>query len=230
MSEHHLDVPRTARYHTLGPLESPREVWFVLHGYGQLAEHFIRGFRPLDDGTRLVVAPEALSRFYLAGTRGRVGASWMTKADREAEIDDYVRYLDTLAAHLLPADRSSTRVLVLGFSQGAATAARWACRGTVEADAVVLWGGSLPPEIDLDTNRGRLAGLTLVLGTEDEYRNDEAVAAERERLRGAEIAYTPVEYVGTHRIEREPLERVAEMVADPRKRSGAPRISERPTT
>ena len=36
--EHHLEVSRTARYWVLGEgTAAPREVWFVLHGYGQLA-------------------------------------------------------------------------------------------------------------------------------------------------------------------------------------------------
>ena len=45
---------------------------------------------PLDDGSRLIVAPEALSRFYLGevsqrpASERRVGASWMTREDRPA--------------------------------------------------------------------------------------------------------------------------------------------------
>ena len=45
-----------------------REVWFVLHGFGQLSPYFIRHFGVLADGTRLIVAPEALNRFYLERT------------------------------------------------------------------------------------------------------------------------------------------------------------------
>lgn len=58
MQEHRIAVARTARYFTLGRAE--REVWFVLHGYGQLADRFLRHFDPIDDGTRLIVAPEGL--------------------------------------------------------------------------------------------------------------------------------------------------------------------------
>src|SRR5881409_4124826 len=99
MHEHHLSVSRTARYFTLG--ESSRavgEVWFACHGYGQLAARFLEKLRVLDDGTRYLVAPEGLSRFYLTErtTERRVGASWMTREDRLAEIADYVRYLDAV--------------------------------------------------------------------------------------------------------------------------------------
>ena len=52
---HHLRVQRTARYYTLGGGSgAPRTVWFVLHGYGQLAGEFIRYFSDLatDDYAR----------------------------------------------------------------------------------------------------------------------------------------------------------------------------------
>src|SRR5512140_2894757 len=92
--EHAIAVPRTARYYTLGPTHGfPRELWFVCHGYGQLGARFVEQFASLDDGTRLIVAPEALSRFYLDSIperrnqqSPRVGASWMTREDRLAEI------------------------------------------------------------------------------------------------------------------------------------------------
>ncbi len=105
-----IRVPRTARYRVLGDPERAAEVWFVLHGYGQLAERFVARFQALPglaEGTRAVVAPEALSRFYLDvgggehGADSPVGATWMTREDREHEIRDYVEYLDRLADELL---------------------------------------------------------------------------------------------------------------------------------
>ena len=97
-----IAVTRSARLAMLGP-EGPgvRELWYVLHGYGQLATPFLGDFRAIDDGSRLIVAPEALSRFYEGDVQTRlhrdakVGASWMTREDRESEIADYIAYLDT---------------------------------------------------------------------------------------------------------------------------------------
>src|SRR5881628_787775 len=99
MHEHHLSVSRTARYFTLGERSAAvAEVWFACHGYGQLAARFLEKLRVLDDGTRYLVAPEGLSRFYLSEspTERRVGASWMTREDRLVEIADYVQYLDAV--------------------------------------------------------------------------------------------------------------------------------------
>ena len=61
MKEHHLPVQRTARFFTLGEItDELREVWFVCHGYGQLARYFLRNFDPIADKSRLIIAPEAL--------------------------------------------------------------------------------------------------------------------------------------------------------------------------
>src|SRR5919202_1046254 len=103
MREHHITVTRTARYVTLGDVhEALRQVWFVCHGYEQLPARFRQPSEDLAEGPRLIVAPEALSRFYVesgAGTRHAdvpVGATWMTREDRLSEIADYVSYLDGL--------------------------------------------------------------------------------------------------------------------------------------
>ena len=44
-TKNHIQVTKTARYFTLGELnEKTLEVWFVLHGYAQLASDFIKDF------------------------------------------------------------------------------------------------------------------------------------------------------------------------------------------
>lgn len=201
---HHLETKRTARYCTLGLPETAREVWLVLHGYGQLAEYFLRSFRTLDDGRHLIVAPEGLSRFYLDGTDGRVGASWMTSADRRSEIDDYVDYLDAVLDRLRAEGmRDAADLHVLGFSQGTATACRWAAMGNGEVDRLVLWAGGVPPDLDLNAHRAlfQRLDLTLVIGTDDEYISDERVAREEQRLKQYGIPFRTVRFEGTHRIE-----------------------------
>ena len=205
---HHLRVERTARYYTLGAENaSVREIWFVLHGYGQLAGSFVRFFADVAKENALVVAPEALNRFYLvspdhAPARDRpVGATWMTREDRESEISDYVEYLDALCDEI-----TSTRhvpVNVLGFSQGAATATRWVLHGRSTIERLVLWGGTMPPETDLARAAGRLAApVTLVAGTRDQYISDEIVAAEQARLDKAGIASEVIRFDGGHVVSR----------------------------
>jgi hypothetical protein len=83
ISSKHITVKKTARYFILGEAGPfTRQVWFVCHGYGFLGGDFLKNFEALNEKEHLVVASEGLHRFYLYGTGGKVGASWMTKEDR----------------------------------------------------------------------------------------------------------------------------------------------------
>lgn len=202
-AEHHLTIQRTARYYTLGLPEQANEVWFVLHGYGQLAQYFIRSFRALDDSTRFIVAPEALSRFYLNDDHGRVGASWMTKADREREIEDYLLYLNTVAEAVhRDVDLHATRTCVLGFSQGAATASRWTALGDIDADRLILWAGDLAHDLDLSAHAATFSALDvhLVVGSDDPYLTPDRVDALRARLDQHAIPFEMHTFDGGHHI------------------------------
>jgi predicted esterase len=220
MEERHLAATRTARYFTLGGGgQAVRDVWFALHGYGQLASAFLRDLEPLASPSRLLIAPEALSRFYLdpitsgPAARRRVGATWMTREDRLVEIDDYVRYLDALYARVFETvARAESRVTVFGFSQGTATACRWLTRGAARADRLVLWAGEVPPDLDLASARTRLSALELirVAGRGDELITSKVVARDTARLEAAGIAFRVVEFDGGHTIEGEVLKRIGE--------------------
>ncbi|MFN6946757.1 MAG: alpha/beta hydrolase [Cytophagaceae bacterium] len=153
MKEHHIVVNKTARYYTLGTLnDKTKKVWFIFHGYGQLADFFINHFRVLEDEHTYIVAPEALSKFYLNGFNGRVGATWMTKEDRETEIADYINYLNQLYKTL--GLGKNIELNVLGFSQGVATAYRW-ITSIQEATLtkLILWAGILPPDMDIEPGK-----------------------------------------------------------------------------
>src|SRR6266516_2401294 len=120
MQEHHIGVTRSARYFALGTRSGEvGEVWFACHGYGQLAARFLEKLRVLDDGRRYLVAPEGLSRFYLSEspTERRVGASWMTREDRLAELLDSPPYLGAVYATVFGfLDRALVTAHALGFS------------------------------------------------------------------------------------------------------------------
>jgi len=216
--ERHIQVQRTARYHLLGSEDGPvQEVWFVLHGYQQLAGRFINRFRALDDGTRRIVAPEALSRFYTSQERGRhgpsakVGATWMTREDRGNEIRDYVAYLDALADHVGGGPGTAARVTVLGFSQGVATAARWVTLGRVRPSRLILWGDHTPPDLDMDRAATALDGVDLVLarGRRDPVFEHGLGTEEIGRLGAAGIAYRLAEYDGGHDVDQRLLAELA---------------------
>ena len=212
MQEHTLSTPRTGRYFTLGSPENATELWFVCHGYGQLASRFLERFRPLEATSRCIVAPEGLSRFYLTDSprERRVGASWMTREDRLHEIDDYVRYLDAVYAKVAS---SKARITALGFSQGTATVCRWVAFGSCRIDRLIVWGGEVPPDLDLAqqgiAERLRTSHLTLVYGTRDEFFTPKIVAATESRLREHNILYGLYPFDGAHEIDEGTLLKVA---------------------
>ena len=86
---------KTARYfHNKTNLSDAENIIFALHGYAYLAQKFLKKLQFLFSKNNLIVCPEGLSKFYIKGFDGQVGASWMTKENREEEINDYCIYLD----------------------------------------------------------------------------------------------------------------------------------------
>jgi len=214
--ERHISVARTARYQQLGELSpATRQLWVVLHGYGQLAEYFIRHFRPLhtaDAAGTVIVAPEGLSRFYLHGTSGRIGASWMTRADRLAEIDDQAGYLTTLLKSLLAAAPAAA-VIILGFSQGTATASRWlnhlANTEGWRPHRLILWAGDFPA--DELPGPALLPGLPVdvVRGDEDEYISYEQFWQQATSLEHHGAAVRAFRFTGGHTLSTTLLHELA---------------------
>lgn len=208
--EHHLTTTRAARYYMLGaPSPLVRECWVVLHGYGQLAGRFARHFAAVAGPTRLILVPEALSRFYLGDdvsshAQARIGASWMTREDRLAEISDHVGYLDLLWARIAEGlDTDAVTLGALGFSQGAATACRWTTLGTSPVRRLVLWGGAVPDDLPMAALRDRLAGspVTYVVGDLDQFRSAEAMASQLERLRSHAVPSVLRTFAGGHHMD-----------------------------
>jgi predicted esterase len=207
--ERHISVARTARYQQLGEASlATRQLWVVLHGYGQLAEYFIRHFRPLhaaDPAGTVIVAPEGLSRFYLQGTDGRIGASWMTRADRLGEIADHIGYLTQLLSSLLAACPTTTCVTVLGFSQGTATASRWLASyaGHWRPHRLILWAGNFPSDIGLASCRQLIQGLPIavVSGDQDAYISPAELQAQANALRQYGADLTMHSFSGGHTLD-----------------------------
>lgn len=207
-------VPRTARYYTLGtPSGHIQNLWVVCHGYGQLARFFLRHFSVLDDGTTIVVAPEGLSRFYLDGFSGRVGATWMTKEDRLSEIDDQAAFLNLLLQELLQQLPAEVKVHVLGFSQGGATVCRWLASGQVPCHRLILWAASFPEDIDFEVGKAAFAHLPveMVYGTQDEFITSEALDRKLQLM--AQLGITPLVHTfeGGHTIHPELLAQLSHL-------------------
>ena len=194
------------------------EVWLACHGYGQLASRFIRRFGDIADGKRLIVAPEALSRFYLSDSAGahssddKVGASWMTREGRDAEIADQVTYLDLVCKRVFTdLAPSSPRLVAFGFSQGAATVCRWAAATGRTPDHLVLWGAGIPGDVLAENKKPVLARMTItiVAGLSDPVIGGGRVEAHARELKAAGLTYRLVTYDGGHEIDPGTLREIA---------------------
>jgi len=167
--------------------------------------------------TRLIVAPEALSRFYLDRSAlpndqpPRVGATWMTREDRDHEIADQVAYLDALHDLVRPAAPAAVRLRVLGFSQGVATVARWLALGRARADELILWAGAFPPDVELTGFARRLgpASVVLVAGARDELASWTAADSQLQRFTDAGVSARLVAFEGGHRLDDATLDQLA---------------------
>ena len=198
---HHFEVVKTTRYFKIGPeLDDDSRVLIALHGYGQLPQYFLRRFEPLVALGWTIIAPEGLHRFYTEGTAGRVGASWMTKEDRLTDMMDYVRYLDGLAAHL---NLTHRKPALLGFSQGVATAARWASLGNVKFSRLLFWAGAFPPDLNWDREIQPLSStpIDVALGDSDPYFDATLLKDTASLLQAHGIPYRNHTFAGGHVVD-----------------------------
>lgn len=203
----HLKVEKTARYYTLGKYENCKVFYFALHGYGQQAERLIKKFDQLPEDS-FVVAPEALSRFYWDEKSGQTGSSWMTKDDREFEIEDYCNYLQTVYEHYLSIVPDNCKKVLLGFSQGGATAMRWLVLNKPEKiDALQLWGCDIPADLDYKSAQEYLSDKKIywIYGLNDPYINAERAEQLKKRFYQFELSPKIIQFEGAHEIDRKIL-------------------------
>ena len=180
--------------------ENADKCLIVLHGYGQLAQYFIRKFEVLYPDY-FIIAPEGTHRFYLEGFSGRVGASWMTKEQREWDIQDNMSYIQQVATTYA----KDKKISILGFSQGGATAARFVAKTDLIIEKLVLWASVLPHDIILE-DFYRMIGLEkyFVLGLQDPFfAENKAIEALNFHIEKGFKTYT---FEGLHHIDSATLQ------------------------
>ncbi len=190
-----LKISKQLRY-TQSSSEPGQDLIIALHGYGQLIEFFSKKFEQLGANVT-VVCPEGTHRFYLEGTSGRVGASWMTREWREQDILENNTLLDqlleTVAAEIKPKS-----ITVLGFSQGVATAARWIAGTSFKIDRFIAWAGVFPPDIELPAFDNFPSKRVAVVGLQDPYLQMEQYKLFRSEYE--KLDFEIVEFEGKHEL------------------------------
>lgn len=206
-SSHFIKVERTAQYFVLQASDQDiKSILYVLHGYSQLAEFFIEHFKNLSQMGLAVVAPSALSFHYQTAFSGRVGASWMTKHNREKEIEDYINYLERLHKEVQKQFPAVENFSILGFSQGTATATRWFAKSRIHFEQLIYVAGGLAEDIDWAVFRQKLQSteLHILYGDNDQFIDEAYIEKQKEFLKGMEYELTV--FKGKHIIPKAELE------------------------
>jgi predicted esterase len=199
----HISAVKTARYYTLGNLNAEtKNIWMVLHGYGMRAEDFIKPFENIIAENDYVIAPEALSRFYAKGLLGPVGASWMTKEDRENDIANNMAYLSSIYENDIKPFHKQAQIHLLGFSQGATTMARFVSFQQPIFQKLWVCAGEIPEDVNWQQFKKLTDGgkLHIQLGKQDPLITPEHLTKLQERLEGKDIDYTIHQFDGLHEV------------------------------
>lgn len=175
----------TNTYDTLNELtDQTKTVWLVFHGIGYLSRYFIRLFQSLDPEENYIIAPQAPSKYYKNNEYKQVGSSWLTKENTQTETKNVLNYVDAvIASEKLP---STTRFIVLGYSQGVSIASRWLARRAIQPDAFVMVSGGFPRELQKEdfTYLSKTTKVTHIIGENDPYFEAAKVKAEKIRVQG----------------------------------------------
>ncbi len=209
-----ISVQKTARYFLSGKNSKPKSLMFVLHGYGMPAYNFLEEFKELADESTLIVSPEGLSRFYTKGFYGSIGASWMTKEDREYEIRDYVNYLDEVYKEVLNSLESKPeKIILLGFSQGGATVTRWAVSGNSEPDVLIIHSSNIPKDVDINILKEKSDRMKIhcVYGDEDKNIRKENFESSAKLLKENDINFKEHIFNGGHNVNMEAIKKILQL-------------------
>lgn len=205
LTEGHINYETKGRYFLLGEVSSDKTLLIVLHGYGYLAKYFIQKFKGLNLDKYVILCPEAPHRFYQNGTNGRVGSSWMTKEDRETDIDNYISFLDTLLTEFKSNNKFKKTVL-LGFSQGGATASRFVAYGKHKFDQFILWATVFPPDMPAAYfDKFSESENHFVFGDQDQFYPPDKINEHFKELKKLNLPFQMTNFVGKHDIHEQTL-------------------------
>lgn len=189
-------------YETLNSLtDKTKNIWFVCHGMGFLTRYFLRYFESLNKEENFIIAPQAPSKYYLPPKMRHVGASWLTKENTQLEMENIVRYFDSLfKQEKLP---PQSNFIVLGFSQGVSVALRYLAKREISCDQIIIHSGKIPHELKpLDFEHlPPSTKVLLIYGNQDEYLDAPQIEIEINRAKslfGNRLEIYPFE--GGHEI------------------------------
>ena len=176
MSEQQISYTHSNTYSTLNRLsKKTKNVWMAFHGMGHLSRYFIKHFECLNAEENYIIAPQAPSKYYQDKRFKYVGASWLTKENTAIEKENVLRYIDAVWEHEKKQWQGlDIKVILIGYSQGVSIVSRWAAKGKIQCEQLVLHSGGIPVELT-PAHFNYLNTSTKVLylyGNKDQYFNE----------------------------------------------------------
>jgi len=204
-----ISISKTAHYYIQEPELQIEKVLFVIHGYAQLASDFINEFESLKSSAILVVAPEALSKFY--NKARKPVANWMTSHEREDEIEDYINYLMALEEEIFN-EYGKLEKSALGFSQGVSTLFRWLIASKYKSTQIFACSGSIPPELttsDVSTIKSSIINYSY--GDNDGLQSIESARKQINFLKSLSLNVIEQQYIGGHEVSEETMSMIKDI-------------------
>lgn len=173
MAENSISYTHTNTYTTLNKVtQNTKNIWVVFHGMGYLSKYFVKYFEDLNPEENYIIAPQAPSKYYQDKRFKYIGASWLTKENIETEKENLYSYLDQVwKAELVAIQKSSARLILMGYSQGVSVVTRWMASRKINCDFLLLHSGAIPSELSpIDfTHLSLSTPVTYLYGDKDEY-------------------------------------------------------------
>lgn len=203
-----LEIKRTAHIAEIGnDISKSKEIWMIMHGYGQLANRIVRKFDKFDMDDVHAIAPEGLNKFYWHDGAREPVSTWMTSHERLDEIADYLAYLDQVYEQMILPHLDDANFNILGFSQGSATMWRWVMHRKPQLSKLVQWAGEFPPEPDYKNQLSYLNNIDMrmVYGDKDSFIKGKHKDKVLAHIATEGLDMKIQEYEGLHRIDRKVL-------------------------
>jgi predicted esterase len=196
-------------YETLNAFTAKtKNVWMVFHGIGYLSRYFLAHFDGLPADENYFIAPQAPSKYYLDNRYAYVGASWLTRVDREQETKNVMAYLDAIWQQEKPRQQD-VNLIVMGFSQGVSIATRWLAHKQIPCRTLLLYAGGLPKELEATDMAHLVANGTQIfsiIGDSDAFLTPERLKEEEAKLGTLfQGKAQMVRFHGGHEIKKEIL-------------------------
>lgn len=174
--------------------DGPFPLLVGFHGYGQTAVDEMALLNRIPGAVGWIrCSIEALHPFM--NSKGEPGACWMTRRDRDLRIAENVAYVDAVIARAMAELPAGGRLVLHGFSQGAAMACRAAVLGRHQVSGVMLLGGDIPPELD---GLERMMRVQYARGDRDPVLSEEAMIRDVARLSDAGVPLDVATFTGGH--------------------------------